>query len=46
MVSKSYVWEIFGNTENTLKTFQILKHTVALENIKELFLKTVLKNCF
>ena len=41
---RSYFLEIFQNTENMFKTFQVPKQTFVLENIRELFLKTVLKN--
>ena len=35
---------IFKNIKNRLKTFQVLKQTFLLQNIKEQFLKTVIKN--
>ena len=36
--------KIFKNIENMSRTFQVLKQTFALQNIKEFFLKTILKN--
>ena len=38
--------DIFGNIENELKTFQILKQTFILENVIKLLYKTILKSCF
>ena len=35
---------IFKNIKNRLKTFQVPKQTFLLQNIKEHFLKTVIKN--
>ena len=35
---------IFKNIKNRLKTFQVPKQTFLLQNTKEQFLKTVIKN--
>ena len=36
----------FGNIKNKLRTFQVTKQNFILENIKEPYLKIILKNCF
>ena len=40
-MDKIYFYKILENIKNRLRIFQVPKHTSVLENIRELFIKTI-----